>query len=153
MPELTEKIAIIKNAVQVAHYLGNPNPKVAILSAVEVVNPKMPATMDAALIAKMNERKQIPGCIIEGPMAFDNAVDIKAAQMKGIDSPVGGHADIMIVPNIEAGNIYGKMLTYYCKYRVAHVVMGTKAPILIPSRADDGETKMLCMALALASMI
>ncbi|HCX59099.1 MAG: phosphate acyltransferase [Candidatus Cloacimonadales bacterium] len=153
LPELTEKIAIIKNAVQVAHYLGNPNPKVAILSAVEVVNPKMPATMDAALIAKMNERKQIPGCIIEGPMAFDNAVDIKAAQMKGIDSPVGGHADIMIVPNIEAGNIYGKMLTYYCKYRVAHVVMGTKAPILIPSRADDGETKMLCMALALASMI
>ncbi len=153
LPELTEKIAIIKNAVQVAHYLGNPNPKVAVLSAVEVVNPKMPATMDAALIAKMNERKQIPGCIIEGPMAFDNAVDIKAAQMKGIDSPVGGHADIMIVPNIEAGNIYGKMLTYYCKYRVAHVVMGTKAPILIPSRADDGETKMLCMALALASMI
>lgn len=153
LPELTEKIAIIKNAVQVAHYLGNPNPRVAILSAVEVVNPKMPATMDAALIAKMNERKQIPGCIIEGPMAFDNAVDIKAAQMKGIDSPVGGHADIMIVPNIEAGNIYGKMLTYYCKYRVAHVVMGTKAPILIPSRADDGETKMLCMALALASMI
>lgn len=153
LPELSEKIAIIKNAVQVAHYLGNPNPKVAILSAVEVVNPKMPATMDAALIAKMNERKQIPGCIIEGPMAFDNAVDIKAAQMKGIDSPVGGHADIMIVPNIEAGNIYGKMLTYYCKYRVAHVVMGTKAPILIPSRADDGETKMLCMALALASMI
>ena len=153
LPELTEKIAIIKNAVQVAHYLGNPNPKVAILSAVEVVNPKMPATMDAALIAKMNERKQIPGCIIEGPMAFDNAVDIKAAQMKGIDSPVGGHADIMIVPNIEAGNIYGKMLTYHCKYRVAHVVMGTKAPILIPSRADDGETKMLCMALALASMI
>ncbi|HCM16259.1 MAG TPA: phosphate acetyltransferase [Candidatus Cloacimonas sp.] len=153
LPELTEKIAIIKNAVQVAHYLGNPNPKVAILSAVEVVNPKMPATMDAALIAKMNERKQIPGCIIEGPMAFDNAVDIKAAQMKGIYSPVGGHADIMIVPNIEAGNIYGKMLTYYCKYRVAHVVMGTKAPILIPSRADDGETKMLCMALALASMI
>ena len=132
LPELTEKIAIIKNAVQVAHYLGNPNPKVAILSAVEVVNPKMPATMDAALIAKMNERKQIPGCIIEGPMAFDNAVDIKAAQMKGIDSPVGGHADIMIVPNIEAGNIYGKMLTYYCKYRVAHVVMGTKAPILNP---------------------
>jgi len=153
MPDLSEKIAIIRNAVQVAHYLGNPNPKVAILSAVEVVNPKMPATMDAAMISKMNERNQIPGCIIEGPLAFDNAVDIKAAKMKGINSPVGGNADIMIVPNIEAGNIYGKMLTYYCKYRVAHVVMGTKAPILIPSRADDGEIKMLCMALALASMI
>ncbi|MDD2423401.1 MAG: bifunctional enoyl-CoA hydratase/phosphate acetyltransferase [Candidatus Cloacimonetes bacterium] len=153
LPELKEKIAIIKNAVQVAHSLGNPNPKVAILSAVEVVNPKMPATMDAALIAKMNERRQISGCIIEGPLAFDNAVDITAAQLKGITSPVGGAADIMIVPNIEAGNIYGKMLTYYCKYRVAHIVMGTKAPILIPSRADDGETKMLCMALGLASTL
>ena len=93
LPELKEKIAIIKNAVQVAHSLGNPNPKVAILSAVEVVNPKMPATMDAALIAKMNERRQISGCIIEGPLAFDNAVDIVAAQLKGITSPVGGAAD------------------------------------------------------------
>ena len=113
----------------------------------------MPSTMDAALISKMNERKQIPGCIIEGPLAFDNAVDPAAAATKGITSPVGGTADIMVVPNIEAGNIYGKMLTYYCKYRVAHVVMGTKVPILIPSRADDGETKMLCMALGLASQI
>ncbi len=153
LPELKDKIAIIKNAVQVAHYLGNPNPKVALLAAVEAVNPKMPATLDAALIAKMNERGQIPGCTIEGPLAFDNAVDAVAAKIKGITSPVGGNADIMIVPNIEAGNIYGKMLTYYCKYRVAHVVMGTKAPILIPSRADDGETKMLCMALALASTL
>jgi phosphate butyryltransferase len=153
LPGLSEKVAIIKNAVEVAHNLGNPNPKVAILSAVEMVNPKMPATIDAALIAKMNERNQIPGCIIEGPLAFDNAVDIDAARIKGISSPVGGSADVMIVPNIEAGNIYGKMLTYYCKYRVAHVVMGTKAPILIPSRADDGETKMLCMALGLASML
>lgn len=153
LPELKEKIAIIKNAVQVAHYLDNPNPKVAILSAVEAVNPKMPSTLDAALISKMNERGQIRGCIIEGPLAFDNAVDTVAAQLKGITSPVGGSADIMIVPNIEAGNIYGKLLTYYCKYRVAHVVMGTKAPILIPSRADDGETKMLCMALGLASVL
>jgi len=153
LPELKDKIAIIKNAVQVAHNLGNPNPKVALISAVEAVNPKMPSTIDAALIAKMNDRKQIPGCTIEGPLAFDNAVDATAAKLKGITSPVGGNADIMIVPNIEAGNIYGKMLTYYCKYRVAHVVMGTKAPILIPSRADDGETKMLCMALGLASML
>jgi phosphate butyryltransferase len=153
LPTLSEKIAIIKSAVQVAHNLGNPNPKVAVLSAVEMVNPKMPSTIDAALIAKMNERKQIHGCIIEGPLAFDNAVDAAAAGMKGITSPVGGAADIMVVPNIEAGNIFGKMLTYYCHYRVAHVVMGTKAPILIPSRADDGETKMLCMALGLASLI
>jgi len=150
LPELNEKIAIVKNAVQVAHALGNPNPLVAILSAVEAVNPKMPSTMDAALISMMNQRKQIPGCIIEGPLAFDNAVSVEAAQTKGITSAVGGKADILIVPNIEAGNIFGKTLTYYCHYRVAHVVMGTKAPILIPSRADDGETKMLCMAMGLA---
>ncbi|HHV37319.1 MAG TPA: bifunctional enoyl-CoA hydratase/phosphate acetyltransferase [Candidatus Cloacimonetes bacterium] len=153
LPDLSEKISIIKNAVQVAHSLGNPNPKVALLSAVEAVNPKMQSTIDAALIAKMNERGQIKGCTIEGPLAFDNAVDIAAAKLKNLHSPVAGVADIMIVPNIEAGNIYGKMLTYYCKYKVAHVVMGTKVPILIPSRADDGETKMLCMALGLASML
>jgi len=152
LPELSEKLAILKNAVTVGHALDNPQPKVAVISAIEAVNPKMPATMDAALLAKMNERGQIPGCIVEGPMAFDNAVDINAAKIKGISSPVGGMADIFVVPNIEAGNIFGKMLTYYCKYRVAHVVMGTKAPILIPSRADDGETKMLCMALALVTM-
>lgn len=151
-PDLNEKIAIIKNAVAVAHALGNPKPKVAVLSAVEAVNPKMPSTIDAALISKMNERKQIPGCIIEGPLAFDNAVCIEAAKTKGISSPVGGEADILIVPNIEAGNIFGKTLTYYCGYRVAHVVMGTKVPILIPSRADEAETKMLCMAMGLATM-
>ncbi len=152
LPELNEKIAIIKNAVSVAHALGSEQPKVALISAIEAVNPKMPSTMDAALIAKMNERGQIPGCIVEGPLAFDNAVDANAAKLKGISSPVGGAADIFVVPNIEAGNIFGKMLTYYCKYRVAHVVMGTRAPILIPSRADDGQTKMLCMALGLATM-
>jgi len=152
LPELSEKIAIIRNAVQVAHALGNPNPKVALLSAIEAVNPKMPSTIDAALITKMNERKQISGCIIEGPLAFDNAVDMEAARIKGISSPVGGQADIFIVPNIEAGNIFGKLLTYYCAYRVAHVVMGTKVPILIPSRADEAETKMLCMAMGLAIM-
>lgn len=152
LPELHEKIAIVKNAVQAAHALGYPLPKVALLSAIEAVNPKMPSTLDASLIAKMNERRQIPGCIIEGPLAFDNAVDLEAARTKGIESPVAGMADILIVPNIEAGNIFGKLLTYYCHYRVAHVVMGTKAPILIPSRADDGETKMLCMAMGLACM-
>jgi phosphate butyryltransferase len=136
----------------VAHALGNPNPKVAILSAIEAVNPKLQSTVDAAIMAKMNERGQIAGCIVEGPLAFDNAVDMAAAKIKNISSPVGGQADILIVPNIEAGNIFGKLLTYYCKYRVAHVVMGTKVPILIPSRADDGETKMLCMAMGLACM-
>jgi len=152
LPELHEKVAIIKNAVPVAHAFGIPNPKVALLSAVEAVNPKMPSTIDASLISMMNARGQISGCQIEGPLAFDNAVDEEAARIKGIVSPVAGKADILIMPNIEAGNIFGKMLVYYCHYRIAHVVMGTKVPILIPSRADEGETKMLCIAMALLCM-
>ena len=151
-PDLNEKVAIVKNAVQVAHSLGSPLPKVALITAVETVNPKMQATLDAAIISRMNARNQIPGCLVEGPLAFDNAVDIEAARLKGVESPVAGQAEVFIVPNIEAGNIFGKMLTYYCGYRVAHVVVGTSAPILIPSRADRGELKMLCMAMALACM-
>lgn len=152
LPGISEKVAIVRNAVQVAHALGNSLPKVALLSAVEVVNPKLQSSVDAAIIAKMNERGQLGACIVEGPLAFDNAVDQEAARIKNIDSPVGGSADVLIVPNIEAGNIFGKLLTYYCNYRVAHVVMGTRVPILIPSRADTGETKMLCMAMGLACM-
>lgn len=150
-PDLKEKISIVKNAVKVAHSLDNPNPKVALLAAVEVVNPKMQCTLDAAMITKMNHRKQITGCTIDGPLAFDNAINMEAAQIKGIESPVAGQADVLIVPNIEAGNIFGKSLTYCAKYRVAHVVMGTKAPILIASRADNAETKMLCMAMGIAA--
>jgi phosphate butyryltransferase len=150
-PDLNEKISIVKNAVKVAHALGNPMPKVALLAAVEVVNPKMQCTLDASVIAKMNHRNQIAQCIIDGPLAFDNAINMDAAKMKGIDSPVAGQADILVVPNIEAGNIFGKCLTYYCQWRVAHVVMGTKAPILIASRADNAETKMLCMAMGALS--
>lgn len=151
-PNLEEKIAIVKNAVEVAHYMGSSQPKVALLAAVETVHPKMQAAIDAAVISQMNKRNQITGCIVEGPLAFDNAVSLAAAKIKGIESPVAGNADIFIVPNIEAGNIFGKLLTYYCGYRVAHVIVGTKAPILIPSRADSGELKMLCMAMALSCM-
>lgn len=152
LPGLNEKVAIVRNAVQVAHALGNPLPKVALLTAVETVNPKLQSSVDAAIIAKMCERGQLGKCIAEGPLAFDNAVDTEAARIKNITSPVGGQADVLIVPNIEAGNIYGKLMTYYCNFRVAHVVMGTKVPILIPSRADTGEIKMLCMAMGLACM-
>jgi len=148
-PELAEKVAIINNAVKVAHAMGNPRPKVALLSAIELVNPKLPSTTDAAIISQMNVRGQIKDCVVEGPLAFDNAIDKEAAAIKGIKSEVGGAADILIVPTIEAGNIFGKCLTYYCQYRVAHVVVGTKVPILIPSRADTGETKMMCMAMGL----
>lgn len=151
-PELKDKISIVKNSVRVAKGLGYENPKVALLAAVEVVNPKMPATIDAALIAKMNQRGQIKGCRIDGPLAFDNAISMEAVRMKGIKSEVAGDADVLIVPNIESGNIFGKSLTYYCHYRVAHVVMGAKAPILIASRADNAETKMLSMALGVISV-
>jgi phosphate butyryltransferase len=99
----------------------------------------------------MNARGQIKGCTVDGPLAFDNAISAEAARMKGLDSPVAGDADILVVPNIEAGNIFGKALTYYCNYRVCHVVMGAKAPILIASRADDAETKMLSIALGIIS--
>jgi phosphate butyryltransferase len=150
-PDLKEKISIIKNAVKVAHSLQNANPKVALLSAVEVVNPKMQCTLDAAIISKMWQRGQITGCEIDGPLALDNAIDFESAKIKNITSNVAGNADILIAPNIEAGNIFAKGLTYYAKFRVAHVVMGCKAPILIASRADNAETKMLSMALGIIS--
>jgi phosphate butyryltransferase len=151
-PDLNEKVAIVRNAVPVAQAFGIPIPKVAILSAVEAVNPKMPSTVDASIIAMMNIRGQIQGCQVEGPLAFDNAIDVESARIKGITSPIAGRADILIMPNIEAGNIFAKTLVYYCHYRIAHIVVGTKVPILIPSRADEGETKMLCIAMALMCM-
>lgn len=148
-PEIKEKIAIINNAVKVAHSLDNPNPKVALLAAVEVVNPKMPPTIDASIIAGMSKRGQIKDCIVDGPFALDNAIDKEAARIKGVDSPVAGDADVLIVPSIEAGNIFGKALTYYANVPVAHVVMGAKVPILITSRADDSITKLNSIALGI----
>jgi len=148
-PELHEKVSIIENAVAVAHKLGNPRPKVALLAAVEVVNPKMPCTMDAAIITQMNRRGQIKGCVVEGPLALDNAISPEAARIKGIGGEVAGDADILVVPNIEGGNFMGKAFTYYCKWRVAHVVVGSRVPVLIPSRADEAEIKLLSMLLGI----
>ncbi len=150
-PDVEEKVSIIKNAVKVGHALDNPKPKVALLAAVEVVNPKMPATVDANIITEIYKKKQIKDCIVEGPLALDGAISKMAAKAKGIESEVAGNADVLIVPNIEAGNIFGKALTYYCNYRVAHVVMGAKVPIIIASRVDTAETKMLSMALGVLS--
>ncbi|OQY09233.1 MAG: hypothetical protein B6I29_03865, partial [Marinitoga sp. 4572_148] len=150
-PGVEEKISIINNAVKVAHALNNNKPKVALLAAVEVVNPKMPATVDANIITERYKKNQIDDCIVEGPLAFDGAVSKMAAKAKGIKSEVGGDADVLIVPNIEAGNIFGKALTYYCNYRVTHVVMGAKVPIIIASRVDTAETKMLSIALGVLS--
>jgi phosphate butyryltransferase len=108
----------------------------------------MEETINAGMISKMNQRGQIKGCIIDGPLALDNAISEFAAQKKGITSPVAGKADILIVPDIAAGNIFGKALTYYANYPVGHVLVGTEAPVIIPSRADKSDVKFNCIALS-----
>jgi phosphate butyryltransferase len=150
-PDINDKISILKNCVQVAHSLGCIMPKAAILAHSEVVSPRIQSTVDAAEITRMNREGQITGCLVDGPMALDVAISEYAAKIKGIDSPVAGQADILVVPNIEAGNIFGKSLMYYGKFRVAHVVLGARVPILITSRADDAATKMRTIALGLIS--
>ncbi len=148
-PDVNTLIAIINNAVEVAHKLAIEIPKVALLAAVETINPDMEETIKAGVISKMNQRKQITGCIIDGPLALDNAVSEFAAQKKGITSPVAGRADILILPDIAAGNIFGKALTYYANYQVGHTLVGTKVPVVIPSRADKSEVKFNCIALSI----
>ena len=148
-PDVKTLVAIINNAVEVAHKLGIEIPKVALLAAVETINPDMEETINAGMISKMNERKQITGCIIDGPLALDNAISEFAAEKKGIVSPVAGNADILIVPDIAAGNIFGKALTYYANYQVGHTLVGTKAPVIIPSRADKSDVKLNCIAVSI----
>ncbi len=147
-PELEQKVDLINNAVDVMHKLGYENPKVAIVSAVEVVNPKIPATVDAAILAKMNQRGQIKGCIVDGPFALDNAVSEEAAKHKKIESPVAGKADIIVLPDINAGNVLYKALVFIAGARTASVVMGAKVPVVLTSRADSAEAKLLSIALA-----
>ncbi|MBN1998129.1 bifunctional enoyl-CoA hydratase/phosphate acetyltransferase [candidate division KSB1 bacterium] len=146
-PTIAQKIQIIENAVSVAHALGNLNPKVALLSAIENINPAIPATLDAAIITKMNHRHQITGCVIDGPFALDNAVSLEAARIKRVRSRVAGKADILVCPEIESANMLAKSTTYFANFRLAHVTMGASAPILIPSRADTAEAKLLSIAL------
>ncbi len=148
-PDLNDKIALIKNAVYVAKKLDFKNPKVALLAAIEKANPKMQSTMDAAKISEMNQKGLLSDCIIDGPFALDIAVSDFAAKIKQIESPVAGNADILIMPNIEAGNIFGKALTYFAHFKVGHVIMGAKVPILVTSRADDAQTKLNSIALGL----
>jgi phosphate butyryltransferase len=146
-PNFKEKVELINNAVEVAHSLGNENPNVAILSATEFVNPKLPSSVDAAELTKMNERGEIKGCTVFGPLALDNAISQEAANEKGIKSLVAGNAEILILPSIEAANIFAKGTTYLAGFRLAHVIVGGKIPILIPSRADKSDAKMLSIAL------
>jgi len=147
LPDLEQKIQIIQNAVELAHFLGNSLPRVALLSAVETVVPGMPSTTEAAIISKMNQRGQIKGCIIDGPLALDNAVSPEALKIKGIQSPVEGMADILVPPELVSANLLAKSTTYWAKFRLGHVIMGAKAPILIPSRADTPDAKLLSMAI------
>jgi phosphotransacetylase len=146
-PDLTNKVELIRNAVEVAHALGSTMPKVAVLSASEFVTPSIPSTLDAAILAKMNERGQISGCLVDGPLALDNAISADAAREKGIRSSVAGDADILIAANIEAANSLAKSTTLFAGYRLAHVIVGARVPICIPSRADRSDAKLLSIAL------
>jgi phosphate butyryltransferase len=149
-PDLQAKISIVENVVKLARAFGVETPKVAALAAVEVVNSDMPPTLDAALLTQMNRRGQIKDCVIDGPLALDNAVSAESARHKGIVSDVAGYADVLLVPNIESGNMLAKSIVYFARNKTAGIVLGAKAPIVLTSRADSSETKLLSIASAVA---
>ena len=146
-PDLNDKKEIISNAVEMAQAVGVEKPKVAPLAAVEKVNPAMPCTLDAANLSKMADRGQIENAEIDGPLAFDNAISVEAAEHKGIESPVAGLADILLVPDIEAGNVLYKALVFYAGLPSASLVLGAKVPMVLTSRADSAQTKFNSIAL------
>lgn len=147
-PTLEEKVDIIQNAIDLGIALGIARPKVGVLSAVETVNPKIQSTLDAAALSKMAERGQIRGGDVDGPLAMDNALSLTAARNKGIHSLVAGRADILVVPNLESGNILAKELTYAAQAEGAGLVIGAKVPILLTSRADDEQSRIFSCAVA-----
>lgn len=147
-PDLEAKVSIVQNAIDLGHALGLPVPRVGILSAIEVVNPKIPSSIDAAVLSKMAERGQITGGLVDGPLAMDNAVDLEAARTKGITSLVAGRAEILVVPNLETGNMLVKELTFLASAEAAGVVVGARVPIMLTSRADDVRTRLASAAIA-----
>ena len=147
-PDLSTKMHIVQNAVDIARLLGVEKPKVATLSAVEVVNPAIPSTIDAACLAKMADRGQIEGAIVDGPLAFDNAISAESAKVKGISSPVSGDVDILMVPELVSGNILGKDLEYLAGAQMAGFVVGTKVPIILTSRSDPPRARLISCAVA-----
>ena len=147
-PNLDEKKQIIENAVELALKIGYEKPKVALLSAVEVVNPTIKDTMEAAVLSKMADRDQIKNAIVDGPFALDNAISPEAAEHKGVKGVVAGQADVLVVPNLQVGNVLTKALTYYAHKDVAAAVMGAGAPIIMTSRTDSVKNKLLSIALA-----
>jgi phosphate butyryltransferase len=146
-PTMEQKIEIVQNAIYVAQRLGVEQPRVAILAATEMVNPKIPTTLDAANLSKMADRGQIKGGLIDGPLALDNAISPESAQIKGIKSEVAGRADILIPPDVEAANVLAKAITYFAKGNMAGVVVGGKSPLIVASRSDPHQTKLVSMAL------
>jgi phosphate acetyltransferase len=147
-PSLTDKADIVQNAIDLARALGILLPKVAILSAVETVTPKIPGTIDAAALCKMADRGQITGGVLDGPLAFDNAISAEAARAKGITSPVAGDPDILLVPDLEAGNMLAKQLSFLMKAETAGVVLGARVPIVLTSRADSLGNQVVSCAVA-----
>ena len=148
VPELEDKVDIIQNAIDLAQALGIPEPKVALLSAIETVNPKIKSTLDAAALCKMADRGQITGGILDGPLAFDTAVSAKASEIKGLVSPVTGQADILVVPDLESGNMLAKQLEYLGGAQMAGIVLGARVPAILTSRADSAETRLTSCAVA-----
>lgn len=147
-PDLATKADIIQNAVDMLHALGHPQPKVAILSAVETINPKIPSTLDAAVLCKMADRGQITGAILDGPLAFDNAISRAAATIKKIRSPVAGEADLLVAPDLEAGNMLAKQLSYLAGADSAGIVLGARVPVILTSRADSVASRLASVAIA-----
>ena len=151
-PSLKDKLDILENAIQFAHAIGNAAPKIALLSAAETVNPDQPSSMDAAALSKMADRGQICGAVIDGPLAFDNAVSAASAAMKGISSPVAGDADILMVPNLDVGNALYKSFIYMGRGECAGLVLGARAPIILTSRSDSRRARIASCAMAQLSL-
>lgn len=147
-PTLEEKRDILQNAIDLAHALMFKEVRVAILSAMEVVNPKVPSTIEAAALCKMVDRKQVTGALVDGPLALDNAIDPEAAQIKGIESPVAGRANVLLVPDLEAGNMLAKSLSFLASADAAGIVLGARVPIILTSRADSVMTRHASCAVA-----
>ncbi len=147
-PTLEDKVDIVQNAIDLAHALGIAKPKVALLSAIETVNPKISSTLDAASLCKMADRGQITGGVLDGPLAFDTAVSVKAAKIKNLVSPVTGLADILVVPDLESGNMLAKQLEYLGGAQLAGIVLGARVPVILTSRADSAETRLTSCAVA-----
>lgn len=147
-PTLAEKVDILQNAIDLGHALRMPEVRVAILSAMETVNPKVPSTLEAAALCKMVDRHQITGALVDGPLALDNAIDLEAAQTKKIDSPVAGRANVLMVPDLEAGNMLAKSLSFLAGADAAGIVLGARVPVILTSRADSVRTRLASCAVA-----